>query len=129
MEVVQDVDRPDVGGVQPKMIGLCNQFREALVGTVPYLWLRTNDNLGSSILIVGSFQPKDQWVNGIIENSSYFKLLVHPKGKKYYEQGDLLQFEGTKIKELRKPLLRSMSGTPDKVLARIKTWIIENAAN
>ena len=71
-EIVYDIDRPDVNGVPPKMQAIRDQVAEALEGFVPVLSVKTDDNLCSSVIVRGAFNPKEEWYNGIFQNGLYF---------------------------------------------------------
>lgn len=122
MPIVNDVDRPDVNGVPPKMLAICEATKEALNGLVPYLSVTTNDNLGSSVCIRGALEPKEEWPNGIFQNATYFIVFIWPfKGKRYYEEGEKVTLElssGWKV-----PKLRKYSAAPEKVVGKLKDWI------
>lgn len=121
---MQDIDRPDQNK-PPKMKEICEFFERELKDIAPVLNVTTDDNLLSSIAIKGSFDPKDKWPNNILQNSRWFLFCIHAhKGKRYYEKGDKLTVTlGTKHYNL--PNFRKYTGTPEKVLAKIKYWCNE----
>jgi hypothetical protein len=126
-EIVHDIDRPDVGGVPPKMLKIGQQTQEALKGLVPHLFFNTNDNLCSSVYIHGTFDPKEDWSNGIFQNGLYFIISIQPeKGKRYYEEGMKVTVElasvSYKVTE-KIGRMRKYTGPVDKVLAKIVKWI------
>jgi hypothetical protein len=117
---VHDVDRPDVGGVAPKMLAICEATKEAL--QAPWLQILTDDNLCSSVTIKGSLEPKSEWQSGIWMNSRYFMFFIHAeKGKRYYEDGDRVSVELHTCHGVNK--FRKYTATPEKVIAKLKTWI------
>lgn len=121
--VVHDIDRPDVGGVPPKMQAIAEQVKEALAGLVPYLTVGTNDNLMSSVSIRGSFDARETWTNGIWENSRNFRFSIVPmNGKRYYDAADdkvTVELEqGRRVGKFRKS-----TATVAKVIERIKAFI------
>lgn len=81
--------------------------------------------LGSSIVIWGSADRKENWPNGIFENSRGFKLIIHVAGgKRFYEAGDKLtvdQLTGT----LGGFKFRKYTGTPKQVFNMIQKRITE----
>jgi hypothetical protein len=86
--IVNDIDRPDVNGVKPKMQEICDLAKKELAGIVPYLNITTDDNLCSNVSIQGSFDPKDSWENGIFHNGRYFIIFIHAEKKRYYVPGE-----------------------------------------
>lgn len=117
---VHDVDRPDVAGVTPKMQAICEAAREAL--QAPWLQIRTDDNLCSSITIEGSLEPKSEWQGGIWQNSRYFMFFINPlKGKRYFTTGENVTVELHNCHGVNK--FRKYTATPEKVIAKLKTWI------
>ena len=87
--VVQDIDRPDVNGTAPKMAPVRDRIDVALSGIVPVLRVSTDDNIMSSVSVRGSLDPRDEWANGIEENSRHFRFSIVPqKGARYYTEGD-----------------------------------------
>lgn len=119
MMVVHDVDRPDVNGVPPKMLAIADQVRAAL--SAPFLTVETNDNLCSSVIIRGSFQAKEEWSGGIFYNSPFFMLILTPPGR-YYKEGDRITAKlSTNSRQVKK--FRAYTGSPENVVAKIKTWL------
>ena len=127
MSVVHDIDRPDVNGVPPKMQAICEQTKKLLEGKIPHLSIETNDNICSSVYIHGTFDPKENWVNGIFQNGLYFIISISPEnGKRYYEEGmkvtvelDTASYKVTdKVGKMRK-----YTGPVDKVLEKIVKWL------
>ena len=124
--MIHDLSRPDVNGVAPKMQAIGDQATVALQGLAPDLHVITNDNLCSSVLISGSLDAKETWVNGIFLNSRYFRFSLHAsKGRRYYSEGDQVTVEGSAHYSL--PKLRKYTGTPEKCIERIAKWMRENA--
>ncbi len=130
-EVVQDVDRPDTNQ-KPKMWELGQQLVKALEGVeVPYLTVSTDDNLMSSIWVVGSFDKKESWEYGIFENSKGFRISIIPeKGKRYYTPGDRVTVEWSYIGYFRDSngfhVLthpRKSTTTPEKAFEKIRKWL------
>lgn len=123
--VVQDVDRPDINGVYPKMFPICEQVKQTLVPT-PHMNIYTNDNIMSSVMIVGSLDARENWINGIYENSRYFRFDIKPmNGKRYYDvTDDKVTVELTCKYTLSK--FRKYTGPVNKVIAKIQEWIDSN---
>lgn len=118
--IVHDIDRPDVADVTPKMQAICEAAREAL--QAPWLQIRTDDNLCSSVTIKGSLEPKSEWQGGIWHNSRYFMFFINPeKDKRYYEDGGKVSVKLHAGREVNK--FRKYTATPEKVIAKLKTWI------
>lgn len=123
---MQDVDRPDVKGNPPKMARIHEMVRTALVGhcNLGYVNVTCDDNLCSTVWVRGSFDAKETWSNGIIENSRYF-LVSLSCANRYYTEGDkvILQFStGWAVTKLRK-----YTGTPEKCIEKLLAWIKDNA--
>lgn len=115
---VEDIDRPDVGGVPAKMSGIAELAKKELTGLVPYLVIRASDNLCSTVGITGSFDAKESWSYGILENSRYFRLTLQPKGR-YYTEGEKISVE--LLSGCKK--FRKYTGTPEKVIEKISEYL------
>jgi hypothetical protein len=129
---VTDIDRPDVNGVQPKMYAIESLAFEELYTDVfgdrliPYMNIDCNDNLMSNIDIIGSFDDRRDWLNGIRENSHYFRFSIKPAQGRYYEAGQPVTAElYLKSYEIASRF-RKYTGTPEKAIAKIKQWILDN---
>jgi len=124
--VVLDVDRPDVEGTPPKMQCLL-EVAKTLEGLVPVLAISTDDNLGSSLTITGSFDERSDWAGGIFENSRYFRFMVWPpKDAKYYDPNNpkvTVELVGKSYQI--QPNFRKGTNTMEKVVERIRKWIVE----
>ena len=128
MSVVHDRDRPDVGGVPPKMQDVCETTRRCLHGLAPYLAIKADDNLCSSVYIYGSHTPKDKWENGIYHNGLYFIISINPeKKKRYFEKGDTkvtIELSSACYKLTDKTgKMRKYTGSVGKAIDKIKKWI------
>jgi len=126
-EIVQDIDRPDVGGVAAKMEEIAEKARQLL--SAAFLVIKATDNLGSSVHIRGAFNAKDKWSHGIFQNGLYFQIFIWPmKGKRYYSPDDpKVTVELSNCShELKNPKFRKYTGPIDKVLAKIKEWMEGN---
>ena len=125
---VTDIDRPDVNGVQPKMYEVESlAFAELYTDLIPSLHIKADDNLSSSVIISGSFDPRELWGGGYWENSHYFQFFITAKdGKRYYEAGQPVTVEQTRRHWEIKNKFRKYTGTPEKAIAKIKSWILEN---
>jgi hypothetical protein len=128
MQVIQDIDRPDVNGTQPKMYLVASDiFSELYTDLVPHLNIECNDNLLSSVIITGSFDPRKSWSGGYWENSHYFQFFITAKdGKRYYEAGQPVTVELNRKSYKIAAKFRKFTGTPEKAIAKIKSWIIAN---
>ena len=126
MSVVQDLSRPDVDGVAPKMQAIRDQTAKALHGLAPILNVTTDDNLGSSVCVRGSFTTDP--TNGIWQNGLCFILWIEPpKGKRYYDEGDKVTLSLSNCNyQLTNPKLRKYTGPIDKVIAKLAEWIKNN---
>ena len=129
MPVIRDIHRPDVGGVPPKMLAICEQTKEALDGLTPYMRITTDDNIMSDVVIRGTFDPQGHWYNGIFQNGLYFIIFIRPeKGKRYYAKDDkkvTVELSNASHK-LQNPKMRKYTGSVEKVLAKIVAWIGSN---
>jgi hypothetical protein len=133
MLAVTDIDRPDVNGVQPKMYAIESLAFEELYTDVfsdqliPSLHIECNDNLLSSVIITGSFDPRESWSGGYWENSHYFQFFITAKdGKRYYEAGQPVTVELNRKSYKIAAKFRKFTGTPEKAIAKIKQWILDN---
>lgn len=122
---VQDIDRPDVNGTPPKMLGVCEAVKACLEGlAVPFLSVSTDDNIMSSVWVRGAFTPQSEWTNRIFHNAPYFIISLTPAGgKRYYDPEDgkvtlELTSKGRGVANLRK-----YTGTVDKAIAKLVEWI------
>jgi len=124
--VVQDIGRPDVSGVAPKMQAIRDQTASALQGLAPDLKVSTDDNLCSSVYVRGSFTTDP--TNGIWQNGLYFQVFISPpKGKRYYSEGDKVTLElSTASYQLKNNKLRKYTGPIDNVLVKLSAWIQSN---
>lgn len=117
--MVLDTQRPDVNGTAPRMFEIAEAVKPLSAG-VPFFKVECDDNLCSSVVVRGSFQPRDQWANGIFQNSPHFVVRVAPKTR-YYTPGDDVTLEllsGSKVAKLRK-----YTAQPAKVIAKLKGWL------
>jgi hypothetical protein len=125
--IVHDVDRPDVGGVPPKMKAVCETVKAMLEELgLPDLKVTTDDNLGSSVLINGSWTadpPGNIWHNGLC-----FQIWINPaKGKRYYEEGERVSLELSHCSyKLAQNKLRKYTGPVDKVIDKLRAWVESN---
>lgn len=130
-DVVQDIDRPDVNGVPPKMLGICEALKAATAGIVPVLTVTTDDNVCSSIHFRGSFDAKEKWLYGIFENSRYFRFMLNASGnRRYYTEGDTITAEliscGGNSSERAAMKFRKYTSTPEKVISKLQEWLEKN---
>jgi len=127
VEIVQDIDRPDVGGVAPKMDALALKARSLL--SAAYLVITASDNLVSSVHIRGAFNTKDKWTNGIFQNGLYFQMFIWPeKGKRYFSPDDTrVTVELSNCShELKNPKFRKYTGKIDRAIEKIAVWMKSN---
>jgi hypothetical protein len=123
MTVVNDVHRPDVGGIPPKMQGVRDAADKQLAGCAPVIRSQTDDNLMSSVWIVGSLDPRETWINGIWQNSRYFRFMLSPAGgQRYYEAGGRVEVELTQ-RHFGLPNFRKSTTTAEKAIHRIRQWL------
>lgn len=117
--MIEDIKRPDVGGVLPKMHAIAELAKTVL--SAPFLKITTDDNLCSCVDIVGSFDAKETWSNGIFENSRYFRLAIMPQGR-YYTEGENVSvlLNSGKVK------FRKYTGTPESCIGKVRKWLEDN---
>lgn len=126
--MVQDIDRPDVNGVPPKMLKIAEKCKEVLSGLTPHMIIRCDDNIMSNISISGSFDPKEKWTNGIYENSRFFRFGLFPqKGQRYYTEGENIAVELCMKQYTITNKFRKYTGPVDKVIPKIVKWIEESS--
>ena len=118
--VVNDIDRPDVNGVPPKMQAVADKVKAELAGSLPFLTVQTDDNLCSSVIVRGAKEKPEDWPFKIFHNASYFILRIYPPSR-YYTEGQNVTVEVTSSSKL--PKLRKYTGSPDKVIAKVKAWV------
>lgn len=120
MSAVIDTQRPDVNGIPSKMQAICDEVKKSLEGSLPFLVISTSDFLGSSVYICGATTTKEEWSNGILENATYCKMFIKPKSGRYYHPDDALTVE---VISGNCPKFRKYTGTLDKVIGKVKTFI------
>jgi len=127
MNIVEDIDRPDTGGTLPKMHDVCEKAKTNLNGLAIVLNIFTDDNLMSSISIRGSFDPKEEWENGIFQNSRHFIFAVVPmKGKRYYNPDDpkvTVTLDSAHYDLTDSFPFRKYTGPVDKMIAKVQEWL------
>lgn len=125
--VVIDPARPDQNGVLPKMHELAKEVRRVLKPTAVFN-VTASDWLCSTIDVTGSFDAKETWVNGIYQNSRYFRFAIQPKNKRYYHEGDTLTVE-LQSQSYKVGRFRKYTGPLDKILAKINDWLAKEACS
>ena len=126
---VTDIDRPDVNGVQPKMYEVESlAFAELYTDPmIPYMRIDCDDNIMSTVNIAGTFDPRELWGGGIWQNANYFQFAIQPeKEQRYYIAGEKVTIELVHKSHKIAAKFRKYTGTPEKAIAKIKSWIIEN---
>ena len=90
---------------------------------IPCLQIKCNDVFGSSIYLSGSYDKKEDWINGIWENSRHFRFTIRPVGERLYTGGKVTVelIQRSKVGKFRKSTC-----TVDKCIERITNWIEEN---
>ena len=100
---------------------IADDLRTKLEGGLPWMNIKNDSNLASSVAIYGSLDKREDWSNDIYQNSRHFILHVTAKGGRYYTGGEVtaeILSSGKISKKFRK-----YSGTPEKVIAKIVQWI------
>lgn len=133
LNVIQDVDRPDVNGIPPKMAALAEQMKESLEKTslvkmeLAVYTVTVDDNIMSNVSLRFAYEPRDQWTNGIFHNANYVLASLTPmKGKRYYEPTDphiTVEVDGHGLKDAS---FRKYTGPADKAIARLVKWLIQH---
>lgn len=126
MDIIQDIDRPDVNGVPAKMKAIAQDLHRATAGRTPFLAISCNDNIMSSVWLKASLQPREEWSYGIYENSPHFAFSLTPeKGKRYYTDGEPITVElaraSYKIRDRVK--FRKYTGSAEKCIKKILDYI------
>jgi hypothetical protein len=126
-----DIDQSQLIQVLPKM----ENIRVMAVNLIPlmeYMRVNSHDCPMSSVTIKASYDAKNEWTYGIIENSNYFTFQISPaKDLRYYEGGKV------KVKLLSrshvvasfKKKFRAKTTTPEDAIALIKEWILSPRIN
>jgi len=123
--VVQSIDRPDVGGVPPKMLAISDQAKAAVNGLLPWMTWEVDDNIMSNICLRATVEDKANWPMNIMHNARYVIVSITPMdGKRYYDPADAsvtlsLTSKGSKVKTK----LRKYTGPVDKVVAKLKAYL------
>jgi hypothetical protein len=117
--MVQDINRPDINGVPPKMQSIADLVN-AIPTKTPHFVVGVDDNLLSNVTIWGALDTKDQWYNGIFYNGKYFIVSIFPKTGRYYNPGDnvTLSLTSSRVGKLRK-----YTSSPEKVVKKLGEWL------
>ena len=83
-----------------------------------------DDNIASSVVVRGTFDPKNEWENGLFQNSRYFIFFIKP-AKNYrwndmYHEGDNVTIKLSSKLDREFP---EFTGTPDEVINLMIQWI------
>jgi hypothetical protein len=125
MGTIQDIDRPDINEIKPKMFGIRELADKQLKKLIPFINVKCDDNIMSSLYVIGSFDEKSRWENGIFLNSQYFQFSIMPENKKrYYECGEKIVVELKLSCPENKVKFRKSTTTPEKAIANIMKWIL-----
>ena len=101
--------------------------RKEMDGLIPYLYSKVCQFFDIySIIIDGSLEAKDSWACGCWENSHYFRFDLTTKGNAPYKAGEHITANLIR-RRYDLPKFRKYTGTPEKVIAKIKKWIIETS--
>lgn len=92
---------------------------------VPYIKVFASDNLMSCVNVIGSFDPKETWENGIRENGRYFHLMVMPTKERYYDPAVDARLKVELLSSGLKRRFRKYTNMPDLVVKRIIKWVHE----
>jgi hypothetical protein len=123
--MVQSIDRPDVGGVKPKMEPMAERVTASIVGPMQWMHVEVDDNIMSSITIRATVEAKADWPMNIMHNARYVIVSIVPMdGKRYYDPADphvtvKLTSKGSKVKAK----LRQYTGPIEKVIEKIKDYL------
>ncbi len=128
--VVHDIDRPDVGGVPPKMAAIAELLKAETAGLMGWLRIGCDDNLMSSVFLRASIEVEADWPYHIWHNSHGVILSILPaNGRRYYDPADQavtleLTYRGSGV-----PKLRKYTGPVGKVIAKIKDYLLKIKAD
>ena len=123
METVCDINRLDVNGVAPKMQRIADQLQKAIKGKLPYIKVKCDDNMVSSVTLRCSLDAPQTWNYGIYENSRYFRFSLTPQqGKRYYNEGENVMVTLKRSYKITKKFRTSIT-PPEKAIERIVAFI------
>ena len=111
---------------EAKMSKIAESLVGALGNLIPYLTVKSSDNLCSSVRITGSYDLQNTWKNGILQNSQYFHFFICPaKDKKFYSEGDEVEVTLTQAGYAfaKQKKFRKYTGTPEQAIKKVKQWI------
>lgn len=95
---------------------------------VPVLSVTASDTLMSSVWVTGSFDPKENWNNGIFENSRYFRFHITPaENCRYYipEVDTRVTVELAYKSYTVDKGFRKSTTYPERAAERIAKWLAE----
>ncbi len=131
--MVEDVSRPDVNGNKPKMQAIADIYKGMLESlNLGHMNVGCNDNIMSSVTVRGSYDKKEDWSNGIFENSRYFIFTIVPMdGKRYYDDKDdkacvQLLSCGHKLNVKK---FRKYTASVVKIVAKMEEWLKANVSD
>lgn len=102
---------------------IAGEVEEGLANLFPYYKVEVRENLGDSVYIVVSTQKKEQWANGIMENSPLIKAFVHSSTRRYDPQKSKLEFDPfmqPRAAKMRKRTETDASKLADYIIAQFK---------
>lgn len=62
------------------VLEMVEYIKNELNGLVPFIQVQKGCLGDDNIMLLLSFEPKEKWVNGYIENSNYFRMIVESNG-------------------------------------------------
>jgi hypothetical protein len=112
---------------QYKMTAVSDVLEQELRDTIPFFTIRCRNVPISHITIRGSFNHEDTWINGLFLKSRGFMITVTPgDNQRYYKEGNKITSEIWTSNSLSATKFRKTTNTPEKVIDRLKAWILEN---
>lgn len=91
---------------------------------LPVFNVFADDNIASSVVVRGTFDPKNGWENGLFQNSRYFiffiRLAKNYRWNDMYHEGDNITIKLLSKLEVEFP---EFTGTPDEAVNLMIQWI------
>lgn len=113
---------------EAKMLKIAQDIFEKISNAIPYLRVKCNDSICSSVLISGSFDETSEWEYDIFENSRYFRIGIYPSpNKRIYSGGNVSieMFSYHRCKKMR----TANHVTPEKAIEKIVHWLYKEKEN
>jgi hypothetical protein len=123
MKQIATVDLLAQDESKPRMSAIANLATQELKDLIPFLQIKCDDKLMSTIWIIGSFDEEETWKNGALINSKYFRFSIIPKdSQRYYKAGDSITTELFGSENFNNQFKKSTTN-PENAIVKIKSWI------